>query len=50
MKVGIIGFGKMGMLHGALINSLPGVDIVAIADTTKLVLKTFRSLLPKIQY
>lgn len=50
MKVGIIGFGKMGMLHGAIINSLPGVEIVAIADTTKLVLKAFHSLLPKMQY
>ena len=50
MKVGIIGFGKMGMLHGATMNSLPDVEIVAVADTTKLILKAFRSLLPNIKY
>lgn len=50
MKVGIIGFGKMGMLHGALLNSIPGVELVGIADTTKLVLKAFKSVLPNIKY
>jgi predicted dehydrogenase len=50
MKIGIIGFGKMGMFHGALINSLPGVEIVSITDTSKWVLKAFKSVLPNIRY
>jgi predicted dehydrogenase len=50
MRVGIVGFGKMGMLHGALLNSIEGVEIAAIADTSKMVLKAFRSVLPRIKY
>lgn len=40
----------MGMLHGALINSLPDVKIVAIADTSKWVLKAFKSVLSEVSY
>ncbi len=50
MKVGIIGFGKMGMFHGALLKKLPGVELTSIADTTKLVLKAFKSVMPDIKY
>lgn len=50
MRIGIVGFGKMGMLHGALLNSIEGVEIAAIADTSKMVLKAFRSVLPYLKY
>ncbi len=50
MRVGIAGFGKMGMLHGALLNSLPDVEIVAITDTSKLILKAFQSVMPGASY
>jgi len=50
MRVGIVGFGKMGMLHGALLNKLEGVEVVAVADTSKLMLIAFKSVLPKIKY
>lgn len=49
-RVGIVGFGKMGMLHGALINKIDGFEVTAIADTSKIILKAFSSLLPKIKY
>jgi predicted dehydrogenase len=37
IKVGIIGMGKMGLLHTAILNSLPGTKVKAVVDTEKLV-------------
>ena len=50
LKIGIIGFGKMGMLHGALLNSINGVEIIAITDTSKLLLSAFKSVMPSVKY
>jgi len=36
LKTGIIGFGKMGMIHAAILNSIDNVKVTAIADTEKL--------------
>ncbi|QTH42328.1 Gfo/Idh/MocA family oxidoreductase [Cohnella sp. LGH] len=49
LKVGIVGFGKMGMLHGGLLNALPDVRIEAVTDTSKLVLKGFKSVFPSVK-
>lgn len=49
IKVGIVGFGKMGMLHGGLLNALPDVSIEAITDTSKLVLRGFKSVFPSVK-
>ncbi len=49
MKAGIVGFGKMGMLHGALLNKIEGVEVAAIVDTSKILVSAFHSLLPKIK-
>jgi predicted dehydrogenase len=46
LKVGIVGFGKMGMLHGALLKPMEDVEITAIADTSKIILHAFKTLLP----
>jgi len=35
MRVAIIGMGKMGLLHGAILNSLKGVNVCALADSSK---------------
>ena len=37
MKVGIIGMGKMGVLHAAILNSLSSTRVIAVADTEKFV-------------
>ncbi len=50
MKVGIIGFGKMGMIHGALLSAIPGVEVVGIADTARFILMGFKSFMPKYRY
>lgn len=49
-KVGIVGFGKMGMLHGALINKIEGFEVSAITETSKITLNAVKSLIPQIKY
>lgn len=38
MRVAIIGIGKMGLLHGGILNSLDGVELCAVSDTSNLLL------------
>jgi len=37
LRVGIVGLGKMGVLHSVLVNADPGARIVAACDTQKMV-------------
>ncbi|HNX48230.1 MAG TPA: Gfo/Idh/MocA family oxidoreductase [Methanomassiliicoccales archaeon] len=47
VRTGIIGAGKMGILHTCLFNKIPGSSLVAICDTAPLNLRLLRSALPK---
>lgn len=38
IKIGIIGFGRMGITHYSIINTHPDVQIVSVADTSKVTL------------
>jgi len=42
LNAGIIGMGKMGLLHAGILNSLPNVKVNAIADTEKFVINFFK--------
>lgn len=42
LKVALIGLGKMGLSHHAIINAHPDVDLVAVCDTTEYVLDVVR--------
>lgn len=42
LKGGVIGLGKMGISHAAIVNTHPSVDMVAVCDTTTIVLDVFR--------
>ena len=44
MKLAAIGIGKMGMLHAGIMNSLDGVELCAVSDTTKFLLESVKSL------
>jgi predicted dehydrogenase len=48
MQVGMVGLGKMGLLHSAVLNTLDDVQIVSIAEKDSLVTKHLKSVLPKI--
>jgi len=38
IRIGIVGFGRMGITHYSIINTHPDVEIVSIADTSKITL------------
>lgn len=42
LKAGVIGLGKMGISHTAIVAPHPSVDLVAVCDTSSLVLDVFR--------
>jgi predicted dehydrogenase len=42
IKAGIIGLGKMGLSHAAIVAPHPDVDMVAVCDTSSLVLDAFK--------
>jgi predicted dehydrogenase len=42
LKGGIIGLGKMGISHAAIVGAHPLVDMVAVCDTSSLVLDAFK--------
>ena len=46
-RVGIVGLGKMGILHAGIVNQLPNARIQAVCEREKLVSGIARKLLPK---
>jgi predicted dehydrogenase len=37
LKVGVIGLGKMGIMHACLLNTLPNVNVCALCDKSRLI-------------
>lgn len=48
INAGVIGMGKMGILHTGILNSLDGVNVKGVAEKQDLILKPIRQLLPSI--
>ena len=46
MKVGIIGLGKMGMLHTGILNTLDDVHIVSVAESESQLTKYIKNAIP----
>lgn len=44
VKIGIVGLGKMGLLHASILNTFPNVKITCLIDPNKLIHKTIKSL------
>jgi predicted dehydrogenase len=42
IKASVIGLGKMGLSHCAIVNAHPEIDLVAVCDTSAFVLEAFR--------
>ncbi len=42
LKAGIIGLGKMGLSHAAIVSPHPSVELVAVCDTSSIVLDAFK--------
>lgn len=49
IKVAVIGLGKMGLSHVAILGAHPDVELVALCDTSKIVLSAFKQYNPKIR-
>ena len=50
LRGGIIGFGKMGLLHGAIINALEKATLRAVCESNDTIRGDFSSLLPKVNF
>jgi len=48
LKVGLIGAGKMGLLHGGIFNSLENSDLVCIAEKDKMISKGLGKYVPEV--
>lgn len=44
VKMAVIGIGKMGLLHASILNTMPNVEIVALCDKSRLLLKIAKRL------
>ncbi len=42
IKAGIIGLGKMGLSHAAIVNTHPDVELTGVCDTSSIVMDAFR--------
>ena len=49
MRAGIIGIGKMGLLHTSILSTFPNVEVVGICDKSKLIAKFARKVFDEIQ-
>jgi predicted dehydrogenase len=48
--VGIIGLGKMGILHAGIVNALPGSEVAAICEKERLLIRSAKTILPKVNF
>ena len=49
LKIGIIGLGRMGLVHAAILNSLPESEVVAVVDPSLFPAKPLSIMNPKIK-
>jgi len=46
-KIGLVGLGKMGVLHGAIMNALPDCRISAVCERERFIVNMAKRILPK---
>lgn len=49
INVGVVGMGKMGILHTGILSSLDGVEVKAVADKQDLILSFIRGAIPSVK-
>lgn len=49
LRVGVVGMGKMGLLHAAILNSLPNIKLHAVTDTEQIVTSFIKKNVTDIQ-
>lgn len=48
LRIGVVGFGKMGMLHAGILNVLPKVQLVAVCERNSLIRKVLKKVLKNV--
>ena len=48
LRVGVVGLGKMGLLHASLSNALPGSRLVSVCEPTDMIRKFFERFAPSV--
>jgi predicted dehydrogenase len=48
LRIAVIGFGKMGMLHAGILNVLPKVQLVAVCERNSLIRKVLKKILKSV--
>ena len=48
ISVGVVGFGPMGAMHGAIVNAIDGIRLGAVAESSGTVRRVLRSLRPEL--
>lgn len=46
-NIGIVGLGKMGILHAGIVNSMPDAKVIAICEKDSLIARLAKNFLPK---
>lgn len=49
LQLGVIGFGKLGLLHAAIVNVLPGCRLAAVVDNSSKLLSIFQDWKPDVR-
>lgn len=49
-KIGVIGFGKMGMLHAGIINAFQDSKIVSISESSDFIRNAAKSVMPQVSF
>jgi predicted dehydrogenase len=50
LKIGVVGLGKMGLLHAGILNALPSCEITSIAEKESLLVKFAKKLIPNLKF
>lgn len=50
LRIGIVGLGKMGVLHAGIVNALSNARVVAICEKEGMIVRAARRVLPKISF
>ncbi len=48
LKIGVVGLGKMGLLHTSILNVLPNVELTAVCEKSSLIRKMVKKVLPNV--
>jgi predicted dehydrogenase len=50
LKVGVIGLGKMGLVHSGILNALPSCEVISIAEKEGVLVRFAKKLLPNLRF